>query len=171
VTATVPLDRMTLPFHAEFSLAGLRCFLSTNSPDVLLLSVPWQAIRGPSEVHSFQMEVIEDPSLASHTPAIPHFRELGHLVFALLEPRSFFGFDLLRSRVMGAMSPAAARDSYFWNVQLLPIAIGMLGTTMGVAPLHCACLERNGGGRLAPPAPDSTRCNHKSSEDKRGVSL
>jgi hypothetical protein len=148
VTATIAFDRKTLPLCAEFSLVGTRCLLSTNSPDVLRLSAPWQALKSPPATHSFQMEIVEDPSLPSHPSGIPHFRGQGHLVFALLEPRSLISFDLLRRRVAGALSPAAARDSYFWNVQLLPIAIGLLGTTMGVAPLHCACLDRNGSGLL-----------------------
>jgi len=148
VTEMIAFDRMTLPFRAEFPLAGTRCLLSTNSREVMHLSAPWQAESDAPGAPSFQMEIIEDPSLASHTPEIPHFRGHGHLVFALLEPKSLFSFDLLRRRVTGVLSPAAARDSYFWNVQLLPIAIGLLGTTMGVAPLHCACLDRNGGGLL-----------------------
>jgi hypothetical protein len=94
------------------------------------------------------MEIIEDASLVSHTSALPHFRGLGHLVFVMLEPGSFLSFDLLRRHIMGTLSPEAARDSYFWNVQLLPIAIGLLGTSMGVAPLHCACLDRHGNGLL-----------------------
>ncbi len=49
---------------------------------------------------------------------------------------------------MGVLSPIAARDPHFWNAQLLPITIGLLGTTVGVAPLHCACLDRNGEGLL-----------------------
>jgi len=94
------------------------------------------------------MEIIEDPTLTSRTAAVPHFRGLGHLVFVQLGLGSFLSFDLLRRHVMGALSPRAARDSYFWSVQLLPVAIGLLGTSVGVAPLHCACLDRNGNGLL-----------------------
>jgi hypothetical protein len=148
VTVTVAFHPLTLPFRTEFSLAGTRCLLSTNSHDILRHSVPWRAVPGPPEAHSFQMELIEDPSLASRNSASTHFRGLGHLVFVMLAPGSFLSFDLLRRHIMGALSPVAARDSSFWNVQLLPIAIGLLGTSMGVAPLHCACLDRNGNGLL-----------------------
>jgi len=139
---------MTLPFRTEFSLAGTRCLLSTNSHDILRFSVPWQAATGTSEARSFRMEIIEDASLATDSLTTAYFRGLGHLVFAMLAPGSFLSFDLLRRRVFGALSAAAARDSCFWNQQLLPIAVGLLGTTMGVAPLHCACLDRNGSGLL-----------------------
>jgi energy-coupling factor transporter ATP-binding protein EcfA2 len=69
-------------------------------------------------------------------------------VFAILPPRSFLAYDLLRKRVHAVLSSAAALDSSFWNTLLLPITIGVLGTTVGVAPIHCACLERNGSGLL-----------------------
>ena len=145
---TIAFHRMTLPFRTEFSLAGTRCLLSTNSHDILRLSVPWQAAPDPAGANSFRMEIIEEVSLTPETSTLTHFRGLGHLVFAMIEPGCFLSFDLLRRHVIGALSPAAARDSHFWNAQLLPIAIGLLGTTMGVAPLHCACLDRSGNGLL-----------------------
>jgi hypothetical protein len=148
VTLTLAFNPRTLPFRAEFPLAGVRCLLSTNSRDVLRLSLPWQSLQSPSESLSFRMQIIEDTSCASDLPAPSHFRGLRHLVFAMLEPRSFLSFDLLRRRVMGMLSPAAAHDPCFWNSRLLPISIGVLGTTVGLAPLHCACLDRHGSGLL-----------------------
>jgi len=145
---TMAFHRMTLPFRTEFFIAGVRCFLSTNSHNALRLAVPWQSPTNLSRTHSFRMELIEDASFASETPALPHFRGLRHLVFAMPGPKSFLSFDLLRRRVMGVLSPSAARDSHFWNAQLLPMTIGLLGTTVGVAPLHCACLDRNGSSLL-----------------------
>jgi hypothetical protein len=94
------------------------------------------------------MKIIETTSFSSDTLELPHFRGLGHLVFALLGSKGFLTFDLLRRRVIGLFSPSTARDPHFWNTQLLPITIGLLGTTVGVAPLHCACVDRNGSGLL-----------------------
>jgi hypothetical protein len=145
---TLEFHQMSLPFRTEFSLAGTRCLLSTNSHELLRLSAPWQSIQACPEAGSFRMSIIEEASFHTDTPKRSHFRGLGHLVFVLLEPKAFLTFDLLRRRVFGVISPAAARDSYFWNVQLLPIALGLLGTTVGVAPLHCACLDRNGSGLM-----------------------
>jgi hypothetical protein len=145
---TLEFHQMSLPFRTEFSLAGTRCLLSTNSHELLRLSTPWQSIKVRPDVGTFRMSILEEASFYSNQPKPSHFRGLGHLVFALLEPRSFLTFDLLRSSVFGVISPAAAKDAYFWNVQLLPIALGLLGTTVGVAPLHCACLDRNGSGLL-----------------------
>ena len=139
---------MSLPFHTEFSLAGTRCLLSTNSHELLRLSRPWQSIRVRPDAGCFRMSILEEASFTSHSPKPSHFRGLSHLVFALLEPHGFLTFDLLRRNLFGVVSPAAARDSHFWNVQLLPISLGLLGTVVGVAPLHCACLDRDGGGLM-----------------------
>lgn len=145
---TLEFHRMSLPFRTEFSLAGTRCLLSTNSHKLLDLSKSWQSLHVRPDAGSFRMSIIEEASFHSDLPKPSHFRGLGHLVFALLEPKSFLTFDLLRKEVFGVISPAAAKDFHFWNVQLLPIALGLLGTTVGVAPLHCACLDSNGSGLL-----------------------
>ena len=94
------------------------------------------------------MQIIEDASLSPDSSALFHFRGLRHLVFAMLDRQGFLSFDLLRRRIMGILSPAAARDPGFWNSRLLPISVSLLGTMLGVAPLHCACLDRHGSGLL-----------------------
>jgi HPr Serine kinase C-terminal domain len=94
------------------------------------------------------MQIIEDTSSSANPPVFSHFRGLRHLVFAMIEPGGFLSFDLLRRRIMGILSPAAAADPSFWNSRLLPISVGVLGTTLGLAPLHCACLDRHGAGLL-----------------------
>ncbi|HEX6881068.1 MAG TPA: hypothetical protein VF135_11935 [Terriglobales bacterium] len=50
--------------------------------------------------------------------------------------------------ILASVSEETAADEGFWNTVVLPIAMGVLGPTMGVAPLHCACLEMNGHGLL-----------------------
>jgi hypothetical protein len=107
---TLEFHRMPLPFHTEFSLAGTRCLLSTNSHELLRLSWPWQSPQVRPDAGSFRMSIFEEASFHSDLSKPLHFRGLGHLLFALLEPKTFLTFDLLRSSV-------------FWNVQLLPIAL------------------------------------------------
>jgi hypothetical protein len=168
---TLEFHRMSLPFRTEFSLAGTRCLLSTNSHELLRLSRPWQSLRLRPDAGSFQMSILEEASFPSDSPKPSHFRGLGHLVFALLEPKSFLTFDLLRSSVFGVVSPAAAKDSYFWNVQLLPIALGLLGTTVGVAPLHCACLDRDGSGLLVAGDSGAGKSTLTAALAKRGLAV
>lgn len=171
MTVTFAFHRMTLPFHTEFPLAGARCLLSTNSHNLLRHSVPWQSVQTSVEAHSLRMEIIEDPSASQETPLLPHFRGLRHLVFAILEPKSFLSFDLLRKCMMGVLSPASARDPHFWNAQLLPMTIGLLGTTVGVAPLHCACLDRTGSGLLVAGESGAGKSTLTAALAKRGFAV
>jgi hypothetical protein len=94
------------------------------------------------------MEILVDSALGLKYGQSANFRGLRHLVWATIPPDSFIVYDLLRRRVRAVLSTSAASSDSFWNRLLLPITIGILGTTMGVAPLHCACLDREGGALL-----------------------
>ena len=148
MTVTFSFDRMNLPFRTDFCLGGVHCLLSTNSHSVLQQAVPWQSSPADSAAATFHMEIIEDSSLDPGQKKITHFRGMRHLVFAMIEPGSFVTYDLLRREVRGVLSSEAARDASFWKAKFLPITLGVLGTTLGVAPLHCACLVRNSDGLL-----------------------
>jgi len=147
VTMKLAFNQKTLPFRTDFVLAGTRCFLTTNSEDVLRLAALWQPTK-QSDEPSFEMEILVNSSAGDSCEQTAHFRGLRHIVFAALPHSGLIVFDLLRKRVHAALSPSAARDLVFWNTMLLPITIGVLGTTLGVVPLHCACLDRNGKGLL-----------------------
>ena len=145
---TLAFNRQTLPLRKDFLIAGTCCHLSTNSHDILRAAGRCLPIRKQSDGQSFEMNIIVDATLGSAPEHPAHFRGLRHLVFVILPPRSFVTYDLLRRRVYGVLSSAAACGDSFWNSLLLPITLGVLGTNLGVAPLHCACLERNGRGFL-----------------------
>ena len=148
MTATLTFNRQTLPFRTDFAIAGAHCLLSTNSHEILQAATHWQPPTKQSVIPSFEMDVIVDAAMDKGPDRATHFRGLRHLVFAFLPPRSFVTYDLQRRRVHAVLSTAAAREQSFWNTLLLPITIGVLGTTVGVVPLHSACLERNGSGLL-----------------------
>jgi hypothetical protein len=94
------------------------------------------------------MEVVVDPTRDDAAECGTFFRGIKHLVFAFLPPRSFITYDLSRRWVHAELSTAAAADPCFWKMLLLPITVGVLGTTIGIVPLHCACLERQRSGLL-----------------------
>jgi hypothetical protein len=171
VTVTFAFNRKTLRLRTDFTIAGSHCLLSTNSYNVLRHATPWQASGIQDDAPSFEMEILENASLDSLTGKLPHFRGARHLVFAMLEPRSFLGFDLLRRRVIGVLSSAAVHDRSFWNAQLLPITIGLIGTTLGVAPLHCACLDRNGDGILLAGVSGAGKSTLSAALAQRGFAL
>jgi hypothetical protein len=145
---TLAFNRQTLPFETDFQIAGTRCFLSTNSHEVLQAAARLRRLEKQNGVPSFQMEVIVDTALDRAPERLAYFRGLKHIVFAIVPPRCFLAYDLLRRRVYAVLSMTAAQDHSFWDTLLLPITIGLLGTTVGVAPIHSACLERNGRGFL-----------------------
>jgi hypothetical protein len=145
---TITFNAHTLPYRTDFFVAGARCFLSTNSHDVLRSAAQWRRTTDQNAAQSFAMQIIVEPSLDPIPGHEAHFRGARHLVFATLPPRSFIAIDLLRRRVYAVLSDAAAKDRLFWSTRLLPIAIGVLGTTFGVVPIHSACLDRNGSGVL-----------------------
>lgn len=171
MTVNFTFDRMTLPFRTEFSLAGTRCILSTNSHHVLRHCLPWQSIEPLAEANSIRMEILEDASTPQESTKPAHFRGLRHLVFVMLEPNGFLNFDLIRKRIMGVISSATARNAQFWNSQLLPMSIGLLGTTVGVAPLHSACLDRNGVGLLITGKSGAGKSTLTAALAKRGFSV
>jgi hypothetical protein len=148
VTTTVEFNRQTLPFRTDCFIAGTHCLLSTNSHDILQAASQWRPSTTHGAASSFEMQIVVDSSRDRLQERAPHFRGLRHLVFAYIPPRSFLTFDLLRRRVQAVLSVAASTDTFFWTSLLIPIAIGVLGTTVGLVPLHCACLDRRESGFL-----------------------
>jgi len=59
-----------------------------------------------------------------------------------------FVFDLGRRQVAGVIRAQGVANAEFWERVLVPIVLGTFATTLGLAPLHCASLERNGNGVL-----------------------
>ena len=133
-----------LPVRADFFVAGATCRLATNSRAVaesLLRVHPPACADSP---RPFELNVLVDSSIVPDTRTPPHFRGLRHLVFAVFNQHEIFSFDLSRSVAFGVVSPETADDDRFWNRILLPIAIGVLGITIEVVPLHAACLDKSG---------------------------
>jgi hypothetical protein len=150
VTKLHLINRALLPLHADLLIAGAHCALATNSEEILAAVSRWRCSSRPRSGRTFDMDILLDPSLPREqdVKTQTHFRGLHHLVFATIGTYEVFTFDLMRRRVVGAVSAASASDAQFWNSHWLPITVGVMGTTVGVVPLHSACLERNGQGLL-----------------------
>jgi hypothetical protein len=144
------INRAALPFRAQLFLAGMYCSFATDSAAILGSISRWNCSDWPEDGRTVEMDVLLDPSLPCDRDVRTqtHFRGLHHLVFATIGTHELFTFDLLRRRVIGAVSLASASDAAFWNTQWLPITVGLMGTTVGVAPLHSACLDFDGKGLL-----------------------
>jgi hypothetical protein len=143
-----PIDEEYLPLRADLRMVGARCDLSTNSEEILSSLSRWEASPTAERRYSFELNVMVDSEAKHDRSATPHFRGLHHLVFGSFGATESFVFDLLRRKVSGVVSEDTAGDERFWNTRLLPTAIGLLGATIGVVPLHCACLDKDGEGLL-----------------------
>jgi HPr Serine kinase C-terminal domain len=143
------IESEDLPLRGQFFfIAGATCVVSTNSQSVIDSLSPWGCPHRQPFERSFELNVLVDPSAARTLGAAPHFRGLHHLVFAAFGERELFVFDLLRRSVTGVVSKATAEDDLFWKNLLLPIALGVMGATIGLVPVHAACLDRNGRGLM-----------------------
>ncbi|MFZ0816443.1 MAG: hypothetical protein WAM78_13045 [Candidatus Sulfotelmatobacter sp.] len=78
----------------------------------------------------------------------PHFRALDHLYYATYGPCDSMLVDQSGRRVIGSFSPAVAGDLSYWKHTILPILLGIASASVGVTPLHCACVVKDGSGLL-----------------------
>ena len=141
------IDEGTLCYRSILELAGTRCEVLTNSRILAATLGAWRAEVTEKPPITFSIQTLVNEDLAD-TDARPHFRGLHHVVIASFGAANVFVFDLLRRKVAATVSRKAARDTHFWNEVLLPITMGVLGTTVGVVPVHCACLSKDGDGLL-----------------------
>ncbi len=141
------IDQATLPHSRELCFAGAACDLRTNSSH-LASALELLSISGRDGASGgFDMRLFVDDG-AQNALGEPHFRGLHHVVTASFGSSNVFVFDILRRTVSARISAAAARDDQFWRERLIPISLGVLGSAMGLVPVHCACLESEGDGLL-----------------------
>jgi hypothetical protein len=143
----VSIDQTVLPHSRELCFAGVACELQTNSPELArvleFLSIPANLLQ----LSRFSMRAAVDES-SDEAAGEPHFRGLHHVVIASFGRSNVFVFDILRRTLNASISGVVARDVRFWKEKLIPITLGVLGASMGLVPVHCACLESEGDGLL-----------------------
>lgn len=143
----VSVDQTALSYSRELCFAGAACDVQTNSPELAgvleLLSGSTETLCGSR----FGMRLVVDES-SNEGAGEPHFRGLHHVVTASFGHSNVFVFDVLRRTVAANVSGVVARNYRFWKERLIPIALGVLGSAMGLVPVHCACLELDGDGLL-----------------------
>ena len=100
-------------------------------------------VTGAGDVE-LEIEISVNRQLASGNRERALFRGRGHLVVAVFDEEVFV-FDLLRRKVHASVSTETCRSLSFWRGLLLPIALGVLGPTVGVIPVHAACLKADRG--------------------------
>ena len=93
---------------------------------------------------AFTIDVEIDRGLRAGQKNVAIFRGRNHLVVAMFGDE-IFTFDLRRRRVCARISEETARALEFWRKLLIPIALGLLGPTFGLIPVHAAALAGRKG--------------------------
>jgi len=78
----------------------------------------------------------------------PWFRARGHFAVARFTLADSFCFNLRTREVYGTCSPSVAEDRWRWCAHIFPTLLGILSAVIDVAPVHAACLAREGRGIL-----------------------
>jgi hypothetical protein len=150
VNRTVRLSQENLPLGAHFFVAGSIWELKSNSQEILrAMRETFDQVdsgRGQPDLYvRFHVDfAVEDAPLWTE----PHFRALDHLYYATYGPSDSMLVDQLGRRVIGSFSPAVASDLSYWKQTLLPILLGIASASIGVTPVHCACVVKSGSGLL-----------------------
>src|SRR5215469_2009325 len=86
----------------------------------------------------------------------PYVRGLDHLVFAAFDCGRRLLADL--RHVAGRLSSSMARDVSYWKMIIFPILLTIIGSAVGIAELHSACIaHKDDGLPLADPAGPASR--------------
>jgi hypothetical protein len=141
------IDNDALPIATQLAVAGCRCVVHTNTESVIFSLRKWRTTEAVGFENQFELAVLVDDG-PQRQETLPQFRGRGQFVFATFHGTEMFVFDLLRRRITAVVSEETARDNRFWEAVLIPIAMGVMGPMLGVAPLHSACLETGGRGML-----------------------
>jgi hypothetical protein len=141
------IDQTALPYSMELCFAGAACDLRTNSSELAVVLKGLSIPIDDTVSSGFNIRVIVDLS-SDEAAGEPHFRGLHHVVTASFGMSNVFVFDILRRTLSARVSAALVRDDRFWKEKLIPITLGVLGSAMGLVPVHCACLELDGDGLL-----------------------
>jgi hypothetical protein len=143
----ISIDQIDLHCSKQLCFAGAACDLRTNSSELARALQGLSISTGDPVSSGFRMRVLVNES-SDEAAGEPHFRGLHHVVTASFGSSNLFVFDILRRTLSASVSAAIARDDRFWREKLIPISLGVLGSAMGLVPVHCACLELDGDGLL-----------------------
>ena len=138
------------PLTEYFLAARVPFRLSTNSPSILAaaqesFSAPHTNALRPE----FSMRFWADSNRHSTGPwPKPHLRGLDQFVYAGFDEGSFALVDLRGHRIIGRVSATMADDIAQWKRVIFPMLLSVIGATVGITELHCACVAKGSRGIL-----------------------
>lgn len=141
------INTAPLLYRHTLELAGARCELKTNFDQLGSTLDRWLVAEAGNSECRFRMQVLVTGDEGGVGTGA-HFRGMHHVVVASFGRANVFVFDLLRRDIAATVSEGVARDTRFWDELVLPIVVGVLGATVGIVPVHCACLSIGNEGLL-----------------------
>jgi len=138
------------PLCGRYVAAGATCELATNFEPILgAARESFLPMRDASVPSAFYLRFWVDAEARSQPPwPKPCFRGLGHLVFAGFDSQNSMMIDLHGRRAIGRFSPAMGADRVFWKTVIFPVLLSMMGASVGITELHCACVTEGENGLL-----------------------
>jgi hypothetical protein len=139
----------SLPLGARFSVAGSIWDLRSNSEGILqAMRETFDQVGGEQQADLHLRFRVDFAVNNAPRWSTPHFRALDHLYYATYGPCDTMLVDQISRRVIGSFSPAVAHDLRYWKQMVLPVLLGIVSASIGVTPVHCACVVKGGSGLL-----------------------
>jgi hypothetical protein len=121
----------------DITPAGVRIRIRTNCESILKNAYSSRSRNvstcAPIDLYVSVMDDLEESNSA------PYFRGLHHLVYMSFGASSFV-IDVLRRTVHATVTKEFATRAGVWRERIIPIILGVLGPSVGLMPLHAACL-------------------------------
>jgi hypothetical protein len=145
----INLANDNLPLGARFFVAGSIWDLRSNSGEILQAMQETFDPAGAEQQPDLHLRFHTDFAIHDASRwATPHFRALDHLYYATYGPCDSMLVDQMSRRVIGSFSPAVTHDLRYWRQMVLPVLLGIVSASIGVTPVHCACVVKGGSGLL-----------------------
>ena len=138
------------PLCEYYTAAGAVCSFSTNCEALLEAArESFLPVEAPPASVDFSIRFWVDSANPSQPPwPKPYVRGLDHLAFAGFDSGSSMLADLRTRRVIGRFSAGMAADRAYWKTVILPMLLSILGGSVGITELHCACVAKDEDGLL-----------------------
>lgn len=141
----------------HYIAGGAVCRLSTNSEEVIdAARDTFLLTKDSRDSADFSIRCWVDRAGYAVPPwPKPYVRGLDHLVFASFDEGSSMLADLRTRRLIGRLSAAMAADRAYCRTVIFPMLLTIIGASVGIAELHCACVAREENGVLLAGASSS----------------
>ncbi len=138
-----------MPFSAMYYPLGFPVQIATNSLEVLACArESWEAFEQRFEMNPIRLQVGVRDDGSTECPVKLTPRGHGHLMMGIADAGNFFVVDLLRDVSFACVTAAAVAHPLYLRHHILESAALSHIANRYSAPIHAACVARNGRGVL-----------------------